>query len=142
MACLVDFYFTNHSSNFRKVGSAIAKKHVGVKINLPEFDDAPKNKDVRKHLERSTKTVILGVILFVAYALGPLHVHSISKKEYVSITLDEKKISGSLIFRLHDGVVLKAGSCGFVFVGDQGLVISERESTELSSDDCAIFSES
>ena len=110
-------------------------RYLKLSVKRPEYlqlTDPPEDHTVGVYLKRMLQSGILVMIFMVAYLLGPLRLHSIQWDDPVHVTVGAQKLTGALIYRLHDGVILNVETCGYVFVGDQGLVIWDQESQEMS----------
>ena len=115
------------------------KNYFHTQMEDPEFEelyDSSDNHAVDTYLKRYLQTLALFTLLIVAFSLGPLRLSSIEGRQSVYVTVADLEFQGDLVYRLHDGVILRVEGCGYLFVGDSGLVISDKGRVEKDADSC------
>lgn len=83
--------------------------------------------DAITHNERMLRSSLLGLILLIAFLLGPLRVAATSGDDLVTVNSSRGEISGSLIIKLSDGIIIEKDSKEFVFISEGGLLIEKFE---------------
>ena len=102
-----------------------AWKKLGVQLPkfFPEYFRLSDISSAVAHDERMLRSAFLGMILLAAYALGSLRVMSVSGDHLVIVSSNKGEVSGSLILRLSDGLILETDSRKFIYVGNDGLIV-------------------
>lgn len=106
-----------------KLSKRLPRISLGIFPEMHQLDDYS---GALRYQYRAMRGILLVSVLLGAYLLGAARIASLSGNSEVTISAIGETYSGSIIYRLYDGTILRTEDGDNIFISDAGIVLRER----------------